>query len=46
MLLNSENDKPDGNKTFKIYSSYIMVASNILKLPKTLIDMVHILEKV
>ena len=34
-MLLSKNDKSDGNKTFEVYSSYIMVASNILKETKT-----------
>ena len=38
MSLSSENDGSDGNKTFKVYSSYITVASNIFKQTKTLID--------
>ena len=39
MLLSSKNDVSDGNKTFKVYSSYITVASNIFKQTKTLIVM-------
>ena len=35
MLLSSENDQSDGNKTFEVYSSYITVASNIFKQAKT-----------
>ena len=31
MLLSSKNDELDGNKTFEVYSSYFMVAGNILK---------------
>ena len=38
ILLSSKNDEYDGNKTFEVYSSYIMVASNIFKETKTLID--------
>ena len=38
MLLSSKNDESDGNKTFKVYSSYITVASNIFKQTKTLTD--------
>ena len=36
MLLSSKNDESDGNKTFEVYSSYFMVASNIFKQTKTL----------
>ena len=47
MLLSSEKDKSDGNKTFEVIFSYIMVASNIFKQTKTLIDKgVYIIEKV
>ena len=38
MLLSTENDESDGNKTFAVYSSNIKVASNIFKQTKTLID--------
>ena len=38
MLLSSQNDKYDGNKTFEDYFSYITVASNTFKQTKTLID--------
>ena len=38
MLLSSKNDESDGNKTFKVYSSYTTVASSIFKQTKTLID--------
>ena len=38
MVLSSKNDESDGNKTFEVYSSYILVASNIFKQTKTLID--------
>ena len=38
MLLSSKNDESDGNKTFGVYSSYIMVNSNIFKQTKLLID--------
>ena len=38
MLLSSENDESDGDKPFEVYSSYIMVASNIFKQTKTLIE--------
>ena len=38
MLLRSENDESDGDKPFEVYSSYIMVASNIFKQTKTLIE--------
>ena len=38
MLLSSQNDKSDGNKTFEVYSSYITVASNTFKQTETLID--------
>ena len=31
MLLSSKNDESDGNKTFEVYSSYIMVANNFFK---------------
>ena len=34
MLSSSKNDESDGNKTFEVYSSYITVASNILKKTK------------
>ena len=47
MLLSSKNNEPDGIKTFEVYSSYITLASNILKQTKTLICvMVYIVEKV
>ena len=47
MLLSSKNDKYDGIKTFEVYSSYIMQASNIFKQTKTSICvMVNIVEKV
>ena len=47
MLLSSKNDEYDGIKTFEVYSSYIMLASNILKQIKTGIRvMVYIVEKV
>ena len=46
MLLSSKNDESDGIKTFWDYSSYITLASNIFKQPKTLICvMVYIVEK-
>ena len=46
MLLSSKNDESDGNKTFAVYSSYIMLASNIFKQTKTFICvMVYIVEK-
>ena len=38
MLLSSKSDESDGNKTFEVYSSYIMVASNSFKQTKTLIS--------
>ena len=38
MLLSSKNDESDGNKTFEVYSSYIMEASKIFKQTKTLIE--------
>ena len=40
MLLSSENDESDENKTFEVYFSYITVASNIFKqtITVTLID--------
>ena len=38
MLLSSKKDESSGNKTFEVYSSYIMVASNISYQTKTLID--------
>ena len=38
MLLISKNDESDENKTFEVYSSYIMVASNIFKQTKSFID--------
>ena len=38
MLLSSNNDESDGNKTFEVYSSYITVASNIFEQTKTLIE--------
>ena len=31
MLLSSKNEETDGNKTFEVYSSYIMVDSNVFK---------------
>ena len=34
MLLCSKNDEFDGIKTFKVYSSYITLASNIFKQAK------------
>ena len=34
MLLSSKNDESDGIKTFEVYSSYIMLASNIFKQTK------------
>ena len=37
-LLSSKNDESDGNETFKVYYSYITVASNIFKRTKTLIN--------
>ena len=47
MLLSSKNDEFDGNKTFEVYSSNIMLASNIFKETETLIFvMVYIVEKV
>ena len=47
MLLSSKNDESDGFKTFEVHSSYITLASNILKQTKTLICvMVYIVEKV
>ena len=47
LLLSSKNDESDGIKTFEVYSSYIMIASKILKQTKTLICvMVYIVEKV
>ena len=47
MLLSSKNDESDGIKTFKVYSSYITIASNIFKQTKTLICViVYIVEKV
>ena len=36
MLLRSKNDESNGNKTFEVY--YTMVASNVFKQAKTLID--------
>ena len=46
MLLSSKNEESDGNKTFAVYSSYIMLASNIFKQTKTLICViVYIVEK-
>ena len=43
----AKNDESDGIKTFEVYSSYIMLASNIFKQTKTLICvMVYIVEKV
>ena len=38
MLLSSKKDESDGNRTFEVYSSSIMVASNIFNQTKTLID--------
>ena len=38
ILLSSKKDESNGNKTFEVYSSYIMVASNIFKQTKPLID--------
>ena len=38
MVVSSKNDESDGNKTFEVYSSHILVASNIFKQTKTLID--------
>ena len=38
MLLSSQYNKSDGNKTFEVYFSYITVASNIFKQTKTSID--------
>ena len=38
MLLGSKNDESNGNKTFEVYSSYIMVPSNIFKETKMLIN--------
>ena len=46
MLLSSKNDESNVNKTFEVNSSYIMVASNIFKQTKTLIDKGSIVEKV
>ena len=47
MLLSSKNDESDGIKTFEVYSSYIMLDSNIFKQTKMLICvMVYIIEKV
>ena len=47
MLLSNKNDESDAIKTFEVYSSYIIPASNIFKQTKTLICvMVYILEKV
>ena len=43
MLLGSKNDEYHGNKTFKVYSSYITVASYIFKQSKTFIDMGSVL---
>ena len=46
MLLRIKNDTSDGNKTFEVYSSYIMLASYIFQQTKTLICvMVYIVEK-
>ena len=46
-MLCSKNDETDGIKTYDVYSSYITLASNILKQTKTLICvMVYIVEKV
>ena len=38
MLLSSKKEESDGNKTFEVYSSNIIVASNIFKQTKPLID--------
>ena len=38
VLLSSQNDESDGNKTFEVYSPYIRVASNNFKQTLTLID--------
>ena len=47
MLLSSKNEESDGIKTFEVYSSYITLASNIIKQTKTFICvMVYIVEKV
>ena len=47
MLLSSKNEQSDGIKTFQVYSSYITLASNIIKQTKTLICVVvYIVEKV
>ena len=47
MMLSSKNDESDGIKTFEVYFSYIMLASNIFKQKRTLICvMVYIVEKV
>ena len=43
MLLSSKNDKVDGNKTFEVYSSNILVASYIFKQTQTLIDRGYVL---
>ena len=44
--MSSKNDETDGIKTFDVYSSYIMLASNIFKQTKMLICvMVYIIEK-
>ena len=46
MLLSSKNDESDGIKTFEVYSSYITLASNILKQTNTFICvMIYIVEK-
>ena len=37
MLLSRKNDESDGNKTFEVYSSNIIVASNILNKQKRLL---------
>ena len=46
MLLSSKFDESDGNKTFEVYSSYITVASNIVKQTEGFCVMVYIIEKV
>ena len=46
MLLSSKKDESDEIKTFEVYLSYFMLASNIFKQTKTLICvMVYIVEK-
>ena len=38
MVLSSKSDESDGNKTFEVYFSYILVASHTFKQTQMLID--------